>query len=89
MPMARTSNTKFIIVGLIYRPPSGRVDRFIEELEGICLGLRTQRNYEINFGGDINLDFNKRTPDICKYEDSLKRMGFVQTISEITHVSDS
>ena len=68
-------NTKLIVIGLIYRPPSGKVEQFIEELEDICLNLRASRNCEINFGGDINLDFGKRDPNTRRYKDSLKRMG--------------
>ena len=82
-------NTKLIVIGLIYRPPSGKVDEFVENVEDICLSLCAQRNCEINFGGDINLDFNKTSPDVRKYKDSLKRMGLTQTISDITHVVDS
>ena len=85
----RLVNTKLIVIGVIYRPPSGKVEKFVEVVEDICLSLRSQRNCEINFGGDINLDFNKRNPDVKKYKDSLKRMGLSQTISDITHVSDS
>ena len=31
----------------------------------------------------------KRDPNVCRYKDSLKRMGLYQTISEFTHVSDT
>ncbi len=53
-------NTKLIVIGLVYRPPSGRIDKFIEVIEETCLALRSQRNCEINFGGDVNIDFNKK-----------------------------
>ena len=82
-------NTKLVVIGLIYRPPSGNVEKFVDVLESICLNMRAQRNCEINFGGDINLDYTKRHPDIKKYKDSLKRMGLNQTIVDITHVSDT
>ena len=44
-------NTKLIVIGLIYRPPSGKVEKFIEHIEENCLSLRSQRNCEINLGG--------------------------------------
>ncbi len=82
-------NTKQIVIGLIYRPPSGKVENFIEILEDICLNLRSKRNCEINFGGDMNIDWTKRDLNVRKYKESLRRMGLNQTICDFTHVSDT
>ena len=44
-------NTKRINIGLIYRPPSGNINNFIQTLEDMCLTMRTQYNCEISFRG--------------------------------------
>ena len=85
----RLPNTKQINIGTIYRPPAGNIDDFIETLEDICFSMRAQRNCEINFGGDINLNIKRRDPKVNKYKDSLKRMGLEQLITDITHISDN
>ena len=56
----RLVNTKLIVMGLIYWPPSGKIEKFMEHLEDICVSLRSQQNCEINFGGDVNIDLYKR-----------------------------
>ncbi len=82
-------NTRLIVYGLVYGPPSGNVDKFIEAIEDICFSLRSQRNCEINVGGDININVKKRELKSRKYQECLKRMGLTQLITDITHVSDS
>ena len=82
-------NTKKINFGLIYRPPSGNVINFLNHIEDICLTMRQQYNCEINFGGDININLSKRDINVRRYNDCLKRMGFKQTITNITHISDN
>ena len=82
-------NTRAIYYGIIYRPPSGNVVDFINKLEEICLLLRSKSNCEINFLGDINLNLHrKRDPNVRRYTESLRRMGFKQLINEATHVGE-
>ncbi len=82
------TNTKKINIGTIYRPPAGNIINFINHLENICFTMRQQYNCEITFGGDININLLKRDINTRRYKDSLKRMGFNQLITEITHISD-
>ena len=82
-------NTRKINIGTIYRPPSGNIINFLTQLEDICLTMKQQYNCKINFAGDININLSKRDVNVKCYRDSLKRMGFSQTITDMTHISDS
>ena len=48
--------TRDIYVFNLYRPPNGDVDEFINTLQNAILDIRRNKNNEIYFGGDMNID---------------------------------
>ena len=80
------TNTKPIYYCLVYRPPTGNLDLFLDKLEYICLELHSRHVCEINLIGNINQDLNNQCdPRLKRYRDSIRRMGFTQCIHEVTY----
>ena len=68
-----------IIVGVVYRPPSGNIEMFYKRLEEIFSRLPT-RNVFIT--GDFNIDLHK---NCSKFENVMFGYGYAPSISIATH----
>ena len=73
-----------ITVGVVYRPPSGEIQKFFEEFQNI---LDTAPNKNVYILGDFNIDLHSTcTPSIIdKYETTTISSGFNPLISLHTH----
>ena len=75
---------KHLILGLIYRPPSGKVDSFISNLNKTALeliGVGNPHSYECYIVGDMNIDYLQSTnPDTKKLKEIEFRFNLRQTI---------
>ena len=76
---------KNIILGIIYRPPSGDITRFCEELTDIVNDVSTNTNKDIFLMGDFNIQYNDKTTaqfkELLQFE---QLTSFSQLISEPT-----
>ena len=78
-----------IIVGCIYKHPSGNISDFTLELENIIKKLN-ENKYDVYIMGDINIDFMKycshsKTED---YLDMLYSYNFIPLITKPTRITD-
>ena len=72
-----------ITVGVLYRPPSGSNNIFLEEFESILCKLPNHPTYIM---GDFNLDlFSNNLNIVNNYEDIFLASGFYPLISIATH----
>ena len=75
-----------IIVGLVYRPPSGNIEMFYERLEEIFSRLPTKNVF---ITGDFNIDLHEtQNKLLTDFEDTITTSGFYPTISLHTHQKD-
>ena len=81
-------NTRNIYYGLVYRPPTGSVELFINKLEEYVTYFRSLGLCEINIAGDVNLDLYQSNPKINTYKRWLRRIGLDSTINEATHIKN-
>ena len=80
---------KNIIIGNMYRSPSGDPIKFIDNLENRLKALRQHKNKHIILASDSNIDllkFQKHEPT-TKFVNCLSEYGFVPTISLPTRVT--
>ena len=68
-----------IIVGILYRPPSGSVKDFLIEWESI---LKYLPKTNVHIMGDMNIDLLKCNPE---YETTFYSYNFIPTVSGATH----
>ena len=69
--------------GVIYRPPSGEINKFIETMQSIVSTLPKNNVYIL---GDFNIDLLKESSkDMEMFEDFFLQYGYVPTISIPTH----
>ena len=80
------TRTRPIYYGILYRPPTGNLDNFIEHLTTITTTLRSQGQCEINCLGDINIDLMQNNAKTRTYLDAIKRLGLSNIIQETTHI---
>ena len=74
----------YINVGVIYRPPSGDANKFIDELHNILVQLPNQPTYIM---GDFNIDLLKSNEPISsRFEEIFLCQGFYPLISVPTHM---
>ena len=74
-------NVREIYFMIVYRPPSGDVKNFINNLEDVIPLLSRKNNIEINLGGDINLNSRKtRDRNVKLYKEFLRRQNLVNVI---------
>ena len=71
-----------ILVGVIYRPPSGNIDQFLSEFEKLLSKLPSKNVY---ITGDFNIDLHKRCAQLSKFENIFFGNGLLPTISRSTH----
>ena len=72
-----------IMFGVIYRPPSGEINKFIETMQSIVSTLPKNNVYIL---GDFNIDLLKESSkDMETFEDFFLQYGYVPTISIPTH----
>ena len=80
---------KNIVVFNVYRPPSGKVDEFLERLELACENEASVTNKELVFLGDYNINYSaKRSPDTKKLVTWQNRLGLSQRIKTTTRASN-
>ena len=80
-------NAKTILIGNIYRPPQGNVDRFIQVLDNYFNSIDLSK-YEMFLMGDMNIDMlDKNNEAGKKLMNSIKPFGFCQLIKEPTRYS--
>ena len=77
-----TNTNEPTTIGVIYRPPSGNKEIFIEELK-LLLNIIPEKNVYIT--GDFNLDLHNMDNHVSSFEDIMLTSGFAPTISLITH----
>ena len=79
-----TNANEPIIVGVVYRPPSGDANLFYTEIASILSELPT--NSTIHILGDFNVDlFNTTNHDNMQFEDVVISSGYTPLISTHTH----
>ena len=82
----KLKNSRPFYICSVYRPPSGNIDTFIQELEESICVVTEDRVCELVMLGDININvLNKATPQFRKYQDFLWRNTLSQLISLPTH----
>ena len=78
---------KEIYIISCYRPPTGQIDGFIQNLENIIVNLSNRINIEIIII-DININLNKRNDiGVRKYKEFMKRHGLQNLIEYDTNVT--
>ena len=83
--ISNTADTKPLLAGVIYRPPNGNFDNFIQNLERICSEIS---NFNSRIMGDFNADLLKTKENqrqAAAFEDCFLKNGFAPTISIPTH----
>ena len=71
-----------VTCGVVYRPPSGDISIFLEELENL-LSILPQKNVMIS--GDFNIDLHKLSSSRNQFENVIYGNGFIPSISLATH----
>ena len=61
---------KNITLGIIYRPPSGNIPKFCEELTDLTQIIANRNHNEVFIMGDFNIQYNNKTCD--QYKDLLQ-----------------
>ena len=80
--MQLTNGDTPITIGVIYRPPSGDLDKALIELSEILDDL-PKHSY---IGGDFNIDLlQHKSKHIIDFEDVTMSRGFLPLISIVTH----
>ena len=80
-------NSKTILIGNVYRPPQGNVDKFIQVLDNYFSELDLSK-FEIFLMGDMNIDLlDKNNEAGKKLLNLIKPYGFCQLIKEPTRYS--
>ena len=83
--LTQPSSSKVLIVGIIYRSPSGSEENFLHHFGNICTSLPDSN---VRILGDYNLDFLKMKADDSKasqFEDCFLSHGLAPVISIPTH----
>lgn len=75
-----TSQCDPLIVGVIYRPPSGSIDTFLKEYDTILSKLPSNN---VCIMGDFNINLFDNNQNV--YENTFFARGFIPTISLATH----
>ena len=73
-----------VIVGVIYRPPSEKIENFNDQLESILSQIH--ENTRAYIMGDYNIDIFKDNKITSAFEESFISHGFFPSISIATHV---
>ena len=73
-----------VIVGVIYRPPSGKIENFNDQLEAILSQI--PENTRAYIMGDYKIDMFKDNKITSAFEESFISHGFFSSISIATHV---
>ena len=76
--------TNFVIG--VYRPPSGNVNKFIEQLDSVISTINTSANTSIHIQGDFNLNlYNPTSKNVMSYLECVFSNGLHPLISRATH----
>jgi hypothetical protein len=77
------SKSEFITIGTLYRPPSGNIQSFLEEMTNVIENIPKKFSYIM---GDFNIDLHKLDTEESRcYEDLLLTSGVFPLISISTH----
>ncbi len=79
--LSHPSGTKTLVTGVIYRPPSGNVNNFLDKFEQICSALPESG---VRLLGDFNIDLFKIKDNIkvpSQFESHFMSNGFMPVIS--------
>ena len=77
-----TNTSEELLVGSIYRPPSGSIQEFHKEIESILTEASKFKSYLM---GDFNTDLFKNNSETRDFEDIIYSNGFGPLISVETH----
>ena len=77
------SNTQPVHIGVVYRPPSGNIDEFNENLKEILSSFKT--NNTVVLMGDFNINLFHDNKLRSAFEEIILCNGFAPTISVATH----
>lgn len=78
--------TKSLVILLIYRPPKGKLEIFVNNLT--CILMKIYNNYKyVVVLGDFNVNFNQECQHTYDVLNTLKSFGLKQTIFEPTRVT--
>ena len=64
--------TRDIYLSIVYLPPDGDVKEFVNAVENLHGRMLTQRAFEFNMVGDININWSAQTPANKLYKDLCK-----------------
>ena len=73
-----------MIIGAVYRPHSGTIENFTDELETV---IQTSRNSRWCLAGDFNLDLMKQNNEISRFVNMLHTYYFFPAINQPTRFS--
>ena len=82
-------NAKDIVIGVVYRPPSGDIDKFCETLITSCDGIGVNYTKDIFLMGDFNINYlavNDRHKKLLTHMESLT--GLKQLIAQPTRMTN-
>ena len=81
---------KHMLIGCIYRHPSGIIDKFTTNLEELFERINQSNRYDVYIVGDINIDFFKFTSHSPteKYLNMLYANNFLPIITKPTRLTD-
>ena len=80
-----------ILVGTIYRPPSGDINVFLDDLQSILTTIDSKRYKEITLTGDFNLNLLKYDDDpiVRMFLNVLYSFSLFPVISKPTRITDT
>ena len=81
---------KYMNVGLIYRPPAGRINEFIDQCDEVLTYVTTNLNGELCVAGDFDIDYSKPKLAQCKnLKEIMSRYFLKQIICDFTRITSS
>ena len=80
--------TKYIIIHVLYRTPSGSIKQFENYIKNIIKN-KLSKNKSVYFVGDFNLDMNMRHSNtkINNYYNVIYQKGYIQLINKPTRIT--
>ena len=83
-------NSRIKIVGLVYRPPSGKAEICMESVRGNLNSIQENRNGETTVMGDLNVNYLTQNTSPFKMLKEIERdFGLKQLITEPTRVTQN
>ncbi len=80
--------TRPTYIGVLYRPPSGNIDHFLNLFESKIIDILSEGPVDVVVLGDTNIDWNKpRLPNCRKYKNLCHTLGLSQLIKLPTRIT--